>query len=1138
MPSMATDRENDVRIDISADVSGLKAGASEAAVSMDALSRTFRQPADALEAAARKNDDFVASLRRQVDTFGMTRGQVISYDAQLRGLTGTHLESANALGKQLDALDANEKMLTRLKYAAAAAGAVIGAAFVGAVRQMYQEVTEAEQSGARLDAVLRATGGAARLSGQQIRDMSAELARSTLFDDEQIQDAAAMMLTFKSVQGDTFRQAMQMSADLAATFGGDLKSSVMQLGKALEDPEQGLTALRRSGVSFTDAQKDLIKGMVEAGQKGEALTLILKLMREQGLDKTAQAMKIGITKESDDLGKAWRDLLQTMGDTGVVKGTVEAVFGSLSQYLRDMKNVIESGDWLDKLAFFTVGYTTSDMMKKRGGAGGGASGSWGGGATGAWGDEPKVPPKEDKPDKAVAAYRRVIESLKFEAAQLGRSAEAQEVYNRLKSAGVGINTQAGREIAALTAALSRQQAAQTALDREMDDAVKAQEAMVAAYDAAAMEKRIKAEKALAAEIDRINDGLNERALAESDSYESLEDLIEGYELETELLGMSNEQRELAIAMRKLEATGINLTSDALDEYRRRLTEAVGANQAAKQARNAAEEWKRASADIERSLTDALMRGFEDGAGFAENFVDTLKNMFKTLVLRPIIQPIAQYGSNMVMGMMGMGGMGASGTAMASGSGLLGNVGTSMLSNSLMGSIGLGSLGTMASYGTAAATGGLLAGATQGGMLAAQTGAFGAFGASSTASALGGAAATGGGATGMLAAAAPWIAGGIAVLGALGVFKKKPSNKGAWGSIDLASLERSNIGSQTGDKFSQENNDARDAMLDLVASYTQGLTALGGTTSGALRIGVGSRDGLSADFGDDGSHEIMMSDYGQFIDALLKELTTRADGLSESLKGVLIGFNGTTEELINLTGSLAVLQDYAAADPLTAVAEAAEAAGRSAWQVWQQQGTDLRVALAAWDGSAAAAADLASLTQSRYQIELALAQQIHAALASTSAMFASTAEEMRYSTLDQAGKYDYLRDKSVALEEAMASALDPMMIEDLAKQLNENAKTAWQLLGEEEKKIKIDEYESYLAEIDALTTERLAAAGTTLRDERNESLPTNIQASIETAMARVAEQFMAAATAQQAAAETPLVVEFTANVPGLAEVSGG
>jgi len=59
------------------------------------------------------------------------------------------------------------------------------------------------------------------------------------------------------------------------------------------------------------------------------------------------------------------------------------------------------------------------------------------------------------------------------------------------------------------------------------------------------------------------------------------------------------------------------------------------------AKDAAEEWKKTADQINQSLTDALMRGFESGKGFGENLRDTLVNMFKTMVLRPVISATVQ-----------------------------------------------------------------------------------------------------------------------------------------------------------------------------------------------------------------------------------------------------------------------------------------------------------------------------------------------------------------------------------------------------------------------------------------------------------------------------------------------------------------
>lgn len=88
----------------------------------------------------------------------------------------------------------------------------------------------------------------------------------------------------------------------------------------------------------------------------------------------------------------------------------------------------------------------------------------------------------------------------------------------------------------------------------------------------------------------------------------------------------------------------------------------------------AKEAERVSGDIERSLTDALLRGFESGKGFAKNLVDTLKNMFNTLVLRPVIQPIAASLAGAVTGALGLGGTAQAGQA-ASGLGGLSGIGS-------------------------------------------------------------------------------------------------------------------------------------------------------------------------------------------------------------------------------------------------------------------------------------------------------------------------------------------------------------------------------------------------------------------------------------------------------------------------------
>lgn len=72
------------------------------------------------------------------------------------------------------------------------------------------------------------------------------------------------------------------------------------------------------------------------------------------------------------------------------------------------------------------------------------------------------------------------------------------------------------------------------------------------------------------------------------------------------------------------------------------------------AKKAEEAWKDTANEISQGLTDALMRGFEGGKSFAQNFADSLENMLKTQIARALQQAIAQ-GLSSLIGFGGNGG---------------------------------------------------------------------------------------------------------------------------------------------------------------------------------------------------------------------------------------------------------------------------------------------------------------------------------------------------------------------------------------------------------------------------------------------------------------------------------------------------
>ncbi len=93
---------------------------------------------------------------------------------------------------------------------------------------------------------------------------------------------------------------------------------------------------------------------------------------------------------------------------------------------------------------------------------------------------------------------------------------------------------------------------------------------------------------------------------------------------------------------------------ALEKLRRLKSDGAVKQAAADSAKQAADEWKRFSDDIERALTDSLMRGFENGESFGKNFVKSLRNMLKTAALKVVVQAIVDPVMGDVRSMMGLG----------------------------------------------------------------------------------------------------------------------------------------------------------------------------------------------------------------------------------------------------------------------------------------------------------------------------------------------------------------------------------------------------------------------------------------------------------------------------------------------------
>jgi hypothetical protein len=215
-------------------------------------------------------------------------------------------KQAAALGKRMGAMgDKLTGLGTKLSLG-------LTAPFAGLMATAIPAAIESREALAQVEAGLKSMGGASGKTAEELKKSARELQRLSTFDDDEIlRKVTSNLITFGNVSGDVFDRAQRAALDLSARLGQDLQSSAIQIGKALNDPIKGVTALSRVGVSFTADQKEMIKAMVEVGDVAGAQKLILSELEKQygGSAKAARDAAPG-----SDVRDAWSDFQETIGE--------------------------------------------------------------------------------------------------------------------------------------------------------------------------------------------------------------------------------------------------------------------------------------------------------------------------------------------------------------------------------------------------------------------------------------------------------------------------------------------------------------------------------------------------------------------------------------------------------------------------------------------------------------------------------------------------------------------------------------------------------------------------------------------------------------------------------------------------------
>lgn len=195
---------------------------------------------------------------------------------------------------------------------------------------------QAAQAMGQVEAALTSTGGRSGRTAEQLQQSAAALEQISTFDKTDIlAGVSASLLRFGNIQGPIFDEAQKAVVNLATRLGMDLPNAAKLVGKALNQPATGLTALNRAGVQFTKSQKDMVASLIATGRGLDAQKLILaELDREFG--GAAEA-----ARKNDPfavLNNSLRDLAETAGPL------IVAAITPITEALKGL------ADWFDTLS--------------------------------------------------------------------------------------------------------------------------------------------------------------------------------------------------------------------------------------------------------------------------------------------------------------------------------------------------------------------------------------------------------------------------------------------------------------------------------------------------------------------------------------------------------------------------------------------------------------------------------------------------------------------------------------------------------------------------------------------------------------------------------------------------------------------
>lgn len=316
---------NEVERQYEQTISALRAATDKADI--DRLSREALEARDSMQ---RLSEQGQKQLRKLADS-----GQLASNEyKELRGNVDRleraiaeadrELAQFNRRGREVGGLTAGVR---RLQSAWVAVGSVVASIGIARVlRTIFEETKQAEQAQAQIEQAIRSTGGASGATAADLFEMAKGLQAVTTFGDDTILGMQSLLLTFTSLRKQELpeisERVLDLATALAAGGGGggqiDLRSAALAVGKAMQEPLKGATALQRQFRFLTEEQLAQIKVLVESNRLYDAQRVVLDALAVTvgGRARAAANTFAGAIQQAKNIAG---DLAEEVGEQGLAR---------------------------------------------------------------------------------------------------------------------------------------------------------------------------------------------------------------------------------------------------------------------------------------------------------------------------------------------------------------------------------------------------------------------------------------------------------------------------------------------------------------------------------------------------------------------------------------------------------------------------------------------------------------------------------------------------------------------------------------------------------------------------------------------------------------------------------------------------